>query len=207
MLLQGIESVVGITLSFGLSNLNLTAFGIDFFLFALSSRFLGLLLGWSIILLLCALLILGTEVDQLLAKINLAFVGVFVKLLKLCKLPLALLSLLRDASLLLLCFNLSFILCLLFSPLFALLVSSALLELVLCSAFGALSSHLLGLGHPLDVLDEHLLDLVVTHQPIESFLELIFTLLYSALLLKILLNFGAHIGQIILFQLLFFVIN
>lgn len=99
------------------------------------------------------------------------FKRILVQLFKLGKLPLALLGLLLKASLLLFGFLFFPVLLLLLSPLFTLLIPSALLRLVLLCALGPLHRHRLGLSDPLNVFNEGLLDLVVTHQSIERFLE------------------------------------
>ena len=63
----------------------------------------------------------------------------------------------------------------------------------------SLEHHSLCLTDPLDVFDEGLLDLIVTHLAIKVFLTVILLLFEFANFLEDTINFDFYIGQIILF--------
>ena len=143
-----------------------------------------------------------TEVNKLLTKVDLLFIGVLIQLLELGELPLALLGFLLLLAFLLLCTDLGSYTVTLLLKFAALLIAFFSLLLVLLVALRSLHDHFLGLLDPLDVLDHGLLDLVVAKAPIEALLQVVLLLLKPSLLFEALLNLAANVCQIILLELL-----
>lgn len=142
----------------------------------------------------CNLPVLGTEVDQLLTKINLKLIWVLFELRQLLSFP-------CSAPLLLFLFSL-FLPCLVLSTLTIPHLSHplpgfpalALLLLILLGASMPLHHSLLCFFHPFNIFNEALLNLEVAHFSIELFPELVFLFFETALFFLHLFNFDAFIG-------------
>ena len=159
---------------------------------------LGLLGICSVVL----LHVLRTEIDELLAKVDIFSVRVDVEPLELLHIPLSLLLFSLLAPLFLPGFVLVILSLTLFCQLFAGFVALATLHLVLRLAFVLLDDHQLGLCDPLDVLDVSLLDLVVAHLAVEIFLDLPLFIDHSSLFLHNFVDLDFEVGQVVLLQLL-----
>lgn len=146
--------------------------------------------------------VLSAEVDEFLTKVDVGLVWVFVEFLKLFLFPLFSFFFLFFAALLLSSLVLVILLLTLFCHLSAGLVALFTLLIVLGLAVSLLSDHLLGLSDPLDIFDESLLDLIITHASVEGLLAFSLLVLQFSLLLHNLVNLYANIGQVILLKLL-----
>lgn len=129
-------------------------------------------------------------------------VWVLVEFLKLFLFPLFSFVFLFLAALLLSSLVLVILLLTLFCHLSAGLVALFTLLVVLGLAVSLLRDHLLSLGNPLDVFDEGLLDLIITHASVEGFLAFSLLVLQFSLLLHNLVDLYANVGQVILLKLL-----
>ena len=154
------------------------------------------------VLLFCSLSVLRAEVDELFTKVDFSLVWVFVKLIKLLLVPLPLLLSLLLSALFLSRLVLVILLLALFGHLFTRIIALLALLVVFLLTLRFLLDHLLGLTDPFDVLDESLLDLVVTHSSIEVFLDLPLFISQIAGLLHNFVDLHTDVGQVVLLQLL-----
>lgn len=156
----------------------------------------------SVLLLFCSLSVLRAEVDELFTKVDFSLIWVFVKLIKLLLVPLPLLLSLLLSALFLSRLVLVILLLALVGHLLTRIIALLALLVVFLLTLRFLLDHLLGLTDPFDVLDESLLDLVVTHSSIEVFLDLPLFISQIAGLLHSFVDLHFDVGQVVLLQLL-----